>query len=264
MNAPQSAAQLEPYVLRSLDGGVLRLTLNRPKKMNVLSDEMLVALQAEVDAAAQDEAVRVVVIAGAGRAFCAGHDLRQMRANADMAYLQRLFRDCTKLMLSLQRLPQPVVARVHGIATAAGCQLVSMCDLAVAADDATFGINGINVGLACSTPSVGLTRNIGRKDAFEMLVTGEFIDARAAHQRGLVNRVVPAADLDAEVGRLLEPILAKPRRIVALGKQLFYRQLDMGIDAAYQLAGQTMACNMLDPLTLEGVDAFVEKRAPRW
>ena len=212
MNAPQTAAQLEPYVLRSLDGGVLRLTLNRPKKMNVLSDEMLVALQAEVDAAAQDEAVRVVVIAGAGRAFCAGHDLKQMRANADMVYLQRLFRDCTKLMLSLQRLPQPVVARVHGIATAAGCQLVSMCDLAVAADDATFGINGINVGLACSTPSVGLTRNIGRKDAFEMLVTGEFIDARAAHQRGLVNRVVPAADLDAEVGRLLEPILAKPRR----------------------------------------------------
>jgi enoyl-CoA hydratase/carnithine racemase len=264
VNAPQTAAQLEPYVLRALDGGVLRLTLNRPAQFNALSLEMLAALQAELEAAGRDAAVRVVVIAAAGKAFCAGHDLKQMRAHPDVAWYQRLFDECSKLMLTVQRLPQPVIARVHSIATAAGCQLVSMCDLAVAASDARFGVNGINVGLFCSTPSVGLARNIGRKQAFEMLVTGEFIDAATAQARGLVNRVVAAGDLDAEIERLVAPILAKPATVIALGKQLFYKQLEMGIDAAYQLAGQTMACNMIDPLAQEGVDAFMEKRAPRW
>ena len=264
MNAPQTPAQLEPYVLRDLDGGVLRLTLNRPAQFNALSLEMLAALQAELEAAGRDTAVRVVVIAAAGKAFCAGHDLKQMRAHPDLAWYQRLFDDCSKLMLAVQRLPQPVIARVHGIATAAGCQLVSMCDLAVAASDARFGVNGIDVGLFCSTPAVGLGRNIGRKQAFEMLVTGEFIDATTAQARGLVNRVVAAGELDAEIARLAAPILAKPAKVIALGKQLFYKQLEMGVDAAYQLAGQTMACNMIDPLALEGVDAFMEKRAPRW
>jgi enoyl-CoA hydratase/carnithine racemase len=264
MNAPQSAAQLEPFVLRALDGGVLRLTLNRPAQFNALSLEMLAALQAELEAAAQDAAVRVVVIAAAGKAFCAGHDLKQMRAHPDIDWYRRLFDDCSKLMLTVQKLPQPVIARVHGIATAAGCQLVAMCDLAVAAREARFGVNGIDVGLFCSTPSVGLARNVGRKEAFEMLVTGAFIDAATAQARGLVNRVVPAEALDAEIDRLAQPILAKPAAVLALGKQLFYRQLEMGIDAAYQLAGQTMACNMIDPVAQEGVDAFVGKRKPRW
>jgi enoyl-CoA hydratase/carnithine racemase len=264
MNAPQSAAQLEPFVLRALDGGVLRLTLNRPAQFNALSLEMLAALQAELEAAAQDAAVRVVVIAAAGKAFCAGHDLKQMRAHPDIDWYRRLFDDCSKLMLTGQELPQPVIARVHGIATAAGCQLVAMCDLAVAAREARFGVNGIDVGLFCSTPSVGLARNVGRKEAFEMLVTGAFIDAATAQARGLVNRVVPAEALDAEIDRLAQPILAKPAAVLALGKQLFYRQLEMGIDAAYQLAGQTMACNMIDPVAQEGVDAFVGKRKPRW
>ena len=264
MNAPQPATQLEPYVLRSLDGGVLRLTLNRPAQFNALSLEMLAALQAELEAAAQDAAVRVVVIAAAGKAFCAGHDLKQMRAHPDIDWYRRLFDDCSKLMLTVQKLPQPVIARVQGIATAAGCQLVSMCDLAVAAQEARFGVNGIDVGLFCSTPSVGLARNVGRKEAFEMLVTGEFIDAATAQARGLVNRVVAAAALDAEIDRLVQPILAKPAAVLALGKQLFYRQLEMGIAAAYQLAGQTMACNMIDPVAQEGVDAFVGKRKPRW
>ena len=264
MNAPQAPAQLEPHVLRQLDGGVLRLTLNRPAQFNALSLEMLAALQAELDAAGADASVRVVVIAAAGKAFCAGHDLKQMRAHPDVAWYQRLFDDCSKLMLAVQRLPQPVIARVQGIATAAGCQLVSTCDLAVAADSVRFGVNGIDVGLFCSTPSVGLARNIGRKQAFEMLVTGEFIDAETARARGLVNRVVPAAELDAELERLVEPILAKPAKVLAMGKQLFYRQIEMGIDAAYQLAGQTMACNMIDPLAQEGVDAFAGKRPPRW
>ena len=264
MNAPQSAAQLDPYVLRTLDVGVLRLTLNRPAQFNALSLEMLAALQAELDAASRDAAVRVVVIAAAGKAFCAGHDLKQMRANPDLAWYRRLFDDCSKLMLTVQKMPQPVIARVHGIATAAGCQLVSMCDLAVAADTARFGVNGIDVGLFCSTPSVGLARNIGRKQAFEMLVTGEFIDAATAQARGLVNRVVAGDVLDAEIDRLVQPILSKPAAVLALGKQLFYRQLEMGIEAAYQVAGQTMACNMIDPVAQEGVGAFTEKRTPRW
>jgi enoyl-CoA hydratase/carnithine racemase len=225
---------------------------------------MMGALQAELDDVARDDAARVVVIAARGKAFCPGHDLKQMKANPSVDYYRALFAQCAKLMLTIQRMPQPVIARVHGIATAAGCQLVAMCDLAVAASDARFAVSGINVGLFCSTPGVALSRNVGRKEAFEMLVTGDFIDAATAQARGLVNRVVPADQLDAEVEKLVNAIVAKPGRAIAMGKDLFYRQLEAGIEAAYQMAGQTMACNMIDEAAQEGVQAFMEKRKPNW
>ncbi len=257
-------SEVDPYVLSSREGGVLTLSLNRPAQFNSLSDAMMAALMAELDAVAADPEVRVVVIAGAGKAFCAGHDLKQMKAHPSLEFYQGLFADCSKLMLRIQSLPQPVIARVHGIATAAGCQLVAACDLAVAADGAKFAVSGINVGLFCATPGVALSRNLGRKLAFEMLVTGEFITAAQAQERGLVNRVVAADDLDAEVAELAAAIVAKPAVAIALGKWLFYRQLEMGVAAAYQLAGQTMACNMIDPVAQEGVAAFMEKRKPQW
>jgi enoyl-CoA hydratase/carnithine racemase len=264
MNAPNSSNELAPLLLKEAAGGVVRLTLNRPTQFNSLSEEMLAALMAELDAVARDTTARVVVIAGAGKAFCAGHDLKQMKANPRLDYYQRLFADCAKLMLKIQALPQPVIARVHGIATAAGCQLVGMCDLAVAAEGARFAVSGINVGLFCATPSVALSRNVGRKQAFEMLVTGDFIDAGTARERGLVNRVVPLEQLDAEVDALAQSIIAKPSLAIALGKGVFYKQLEMGIEGAYQLAGQTMACNMIDDVAQEGVDAFMNKRKPNW
>jgi enoyl-CoA hydratase/carnithine racemase len=265
MNAPEPQALVEPHVLIERDSrGVVRLTLNRPQQFNALSEEMLTALQSALDEVAADAGVRVVVLAGRGKAFCPGHDLKQMQASPQLDYYQRLFAQCAKLMLTIQRMPQPVIARVHGIATAAGCQLVAMCDLAVAAEEARFAVSGITVGLFCSTPAVALARNLTRKQAFEMLVTGEFIDARTAQARGLVNRVVPLAELDAEVERLALAIASKPAVSIARGKALFYQQLEMGIDAAYQLAGQTMACNMLDADTREGVDAFIGKRKPAW
>jgi enoyl-CoA hydratase/carnithine racemase len=265
MNAPQAPAQLEPLLLETRSPeGIVTLTLNRPAQFNSLSTEMLAALQQAFDRIGADNAARVVVVAGAGRAFCAGHDLKQMKANARLDYYEKLFADCAALMLAIQRLPQPVIARVHGTATAAGCQLVATCDLAVAAEGARFGVNGIDVGLFCSSPSVALARNVGRKQAFEMLVTGEFIDAATARQRGLVNRVVPAEQLDAEVARLAEAIIAKPAVAIGMGKGLFYRQLEMGVEAAYQLAGQTMACNMIHDVAQEGVAAFMDKRKPHW
>ncbi len=265
MNAPESRAIADPFVLNERDArGVVTLTLNRPQQFNALSEEMLEALQCELDAVAADSAARVVVIAGKGKAFCPGHDLKQMKANPAVDYYHRLFAQCARLMMTIQRMPQPVIARVHGIATAAGCQLVAMCDLAVASSDARFAVSGINVGLFCSTPGVALSRNVGRKEAFEMLVTGDFIDAATAQARGLVNRVVPADQLDAEVDRLASSILAKPRVALAMGKELFYRQIETGIEAAYQLAGQTMACNMIDEVAQEGVQAFMEKRKPTW
>lgn len=254
----------EPYVLRSVDGYIATLMLNRPKQFNALSEAMLIALQAEIDRLAKDPSVRVVVVAGEGKAFCAGHDLREMRANYRRDFQSALFARCAKLMTSLLALPQPVIARVHGIATAAGCQLVSMCDLAVAADSARFAVSGINVGLFCASPSVGLSRNVSRKQVFEMLVTGDFISAADAVARGLVNRVVAPEALDDEIARLATQIAAKPPAAIAAGKRLFYRQLEMGIEAAYQLAGETMACNMMEADTAEGVDAFIEKRSPRW
>jgi len=243
--------------------GLVRLTMNRPDAFNALSEGLLDALQNAVSGLAQSRA-RVVVIAGAGRAFCAGHDLKEMRAAPSLAYYQALFARCTKLMMTIQRLPQPVIARVHGIATAAGCQLVAMCDLAVAAQTARFAVSGVNLGLFCATPSVPLSRNLSRKVALEMLLTGDFIDAAEAKQQGLINRVAPMDSLDAEIARLATSICAKPVEAVSAGKGLFYRQLEMGIEAAYQLAGQTMACNMMDESALEGVQAFIDKRAPDW
>lgn len=244
--------------------GVHRLTLNAPRSFNVLSEEMLVALQRALDAVAADAQCRTVVIAAEGRAFCAGHDLKQMRAHPDIDYYRRLFAQCTRVMMAIRRLDVPVLARVQGLATAAGCQLVAQCDLAVAAEEASFGVNGIDVGLFCATPGVALSRNILPKQAMEMLLTGDFISAQEARQRGLVNRVVAADALDAEIEQLVQRLLGKPREALAMGKQLFYRQLETGMEAAYQLAGHTMACNMVHEVAQEGVQAFIDKRPPAW
>jgi enoyl-CoA hydratase/carnithine racemase len=246
------------------DRGVNWLTLNRPAAFNTLSEEMLAALQAALDAVAADPAARIVVLAAEGKAFCAGHNLKEMRAQPELAYYQKLFAQCTRMMLSIQALPVPVLARVQGVATAAGCQLVAQCDLAVAASQASFGVNGIDVGLFCATPSVPLVRNIPAKQAMEMLLTGGFISAEEARVRGLVNRVVAPEALDAEIEQMLQAILAKPREAIAMGKALFYQQRETGIAAAYQLAGQTMACNMVHPVAQEGVQAFIDKRKPQW
>lgn len=255
----------DPLVLRTQDArGVITLTLNRPQAFNALSEALLVALQTEFDAIAGDERARLVVIRAAGRAFCAGHDLREMRAAPSQAYYERLFEQCGRMMLAIQRLPVPVIAQVHGIATAAGCQLVAMCDLAVAASDARFAVSGVNLGLFCATPSVALSRNLSRKAAFEMLVTGAFISADEAVTKGLINRVAPADQLEAAVEALVASIVGKPRVALAMGKALFYRQLEVGIGEAYADAARTMACNMMDESALEGVQAFIDKRAPDW
>ena len=260
----ETPIQDDPYVVRSDHQGITTLMLNRPQQFNSLSQAMIAALQAQIDAIAADRAVRVLVIAGAGKAFCAGHDLKEMRAEPSLDYYRRLFAQCGRMMMTIQRLPVPVLAQVQGIATAAGCQLVAMCDMAAASRDARFAVSGVNFGLFCATPSVALSRNIGRKAAFEMLVTGEFIDADAAMARGLVNSVTAPEQLDAAVEQWVQAILSKPRIALALGKSLFYRQLEKGIAAAYTDAAQTMACNMMDETALEGVQAFIEKRRPDW
>jgi enoyl-CoA hydratase/carnithine racemase len=255
----------QPRVLRSKDArGVITLTLNRPQAFNALSETMLSDLQRELDAIAGEDSIRVVIIASAGKAFCAGHDLKEMRAAPSREYYDRLFAQCSDMMLSIQRLPVPVIARVQGIATAAGCQLVAMCDLAVGSSTARFAVSGVNVGLFCSTPGVALSRNVLRKAAFEMLVTGEFITAEEAKARGLINRVAEPEQLDAELEKLVAAIVSKPRVAIAMGKEFFYRQMELGITAAYGAANQTMACNMMDEAALEGVQAFIEKRPPHW
>jgi enoyl-CoA hydratase/carnithine racemase len=255
----------EPLVRFEQDGrGVAVLTLNRPAAFNALSAAMLVEVQRVLDRVAAEGTARVLVLAAAGRAFCAGHDLKEMRAEPSQAYYEQLFAQCSRVMLSLQALPVPVVARVQGLATAAGCQLVAMCDLAVASSEARFATSGVNLGLFCATPGVPLSRNLQRKVAFEMLVTGDFISAEEARQQGLVNRVAAPAGLDAAVAALVDRIVAKPRVALALGKALFYRQLETGIEAAYADAAHTMACNMMDESALEGVQAFIEKRPPDW
>ena len=252
-------------VLESRDArGVVTLTMNRPASFNALGEEMLGALQSALDRLAGDEAVRAVVLAAAGKAFCTGHNLKEMVARPELAYYQRLFAQCSRMMLALQKLPVPVIARVQGVATAAGCQLVAQCDLAIASTEARFAVSGVNYGLFCSTPSVPLLRNVGAKQAMEMLVTGDFISAAEAQARGLVNHAVAPEAVDAEIERLLASILAKPRVALAMGKELFYRQREMGIEAAYQLAAQTMAANMMDACAQEGFTAFTEKRPPRW
>ena len=253
------------FLIRTRDErGVHTLVLNRPSAFNALSEEMMFAVQAALDAVVLDTAARVVVIAAAGKAFCAGHNLKDMRANPDLAYYQKLIAQCTRMMLSIQNLAVPVIAQVQGVATAAGCQLVAQCDLAVASNNATFGVNGIDVGLFCATPSVPLSRNIPAKRAMEMLLTGGFLNAEEAKQRGLINRAVEPDALSAEVETLVSAIVARPREAIAMGKALFYKQRETGIEAAYQLAGQTMACNMAHPVAQEGVQAFIDKRKPSW
>jgi enoyl-CoA hydratase/carnithine racemase len=244
--------------------GVHTLTLNDPASFNTLSEAVMGLLQQGLQRVAEDDAARLVVLAAAGKAFCAGHNLKEMRAQPQLAYYQQLFAQCTRMMLSIQNLPVPVIARVQGIATAAGCQLVAQCDLAVASSSARFGVNGIDVGLFCATPSVPLSRNIGAKQAMEMLLTGEFLSADQALAQGLVNRVTPEQALDAVLEQLVAAVLSKPREAVRMGKALFYKQREMGLEAAYQLAGQTMACNMAHEVAQEGVQAFIEKRKPEW
>jgi enoyl-CoA hydratase/carnithine racemase len=256
---------VEPLLLVTRDTrGAVTLTLNRPQAFNALCESLLAALQSQLDTLAADTSVRVVVLAAAGKAFCAGHDLKEMRAQPSLAYYQKLFAQCSQVMQSLQRLPVPVIARVQGIATAAGCQLVAQCDLAVAADTARFATSGVNYGLFCATPSVPLSRAISRKAAFEMLVTGDFISAQQAQDQGLINHAVSMEQVDAEVEKLVASIVAKPQVAVAMGKALFYRQIETGLEAAYEDALQTMACNMMDADALEGVQAFIEKRTPRF
>jgi enoyl-CoA hydratase/carnithine racemase len=255
----------EPLLLQHRDErGVIGLTLSRPQALNALSEAMLAALGEAFDALAKDDSVRAVVLGASGRAFCAGHDLKEMRAQPSLEYYERLFAQCSAVMLAIQRLPVPVIARVHGLATAAGCQLVAMCDLAIASRDARFAVNGVNVGLFCSTPGVALSRNVPRKTAFEMLVTGDFISAEEAREKGLVNRVVAPEALDDEIEAIVTRIVAKPRVAVAVGKAVFYRQLEQGIVSAYEDAGVMMACNMMDPSALEGVQAFIDKRPASW
>jgi len=259
------AERQDPVVSRNQDArGVVTLALNRPRAFNALSEATLTTIQHELDAIVDDESVRVVVLAAEGKAFCAGHDLKEMRAKPSREYYERLFNQCFQMMLTLQRLPVPTIARVQGIATAAGCQLVAMCDLAVASSSARFAVSGVNLGLFCSAPGVALSRNVLRKLAFEMLVTGAFISAEEAKMRGLVNRVVEPEHLDAEVERLVTAIIAKPRVAVAMGKEFFYRQIELGIAPAFKAAAQSMACNMMNEAALEGVQAFIDKRTPRW
>lgn len=250
-------------------GAVVHLKLNAPERLNALSDEMLAALQEQIDALREDRTVRAVILSGAGKAFCAGHDLKQMqqgRQNEDggKAYFADLFARCTRVMIGLQALPQPVIAQVHGIATAAGCQLVATCDMAVAAEGTRFGVNGVNIGLFCSTPMVALTRNIAAKHAFEMLVTGRFADAAEAQRMGLVNRVVPAETLEAATLELAETVAGKLGPAVKIGKEAFYAQARLGTEEAYAYAGEVMVENMLWRDTDEGISAFLEKRSPDW
>ena len=261
---PSAAAAEAPPLLREDRDGVATLVLHRPTRQNALSEALIGALQGAADELAADASVRVVVLAGSGPAFCAGHDLREMRARPDLDHYRDLFARCARMMRALAELPQPVIARVHGVATAAGCQLVASCDLAVASERARFATSGIDVGLFCATPAVPLSRNVSRKRAFEMLVTGEFIDAATALDWGLVNRVVPPEDLDAAVGELAHTIAAKSPVAIRAGKRLFAPQLAAGLEEAYALACETMAQNLLAEDAGEGIDAFLAKRKPVW
>ncbi|MBK3775790.1 enoyl-CoA hydratase [Azospirillum brasilense] len=253
-----------PLVLREDRDGVTTLTLNRPQARNALSVGLMGALQAELDAIHKDSSVRVVVLAGAGSAFCAGHDLKEMRANPDRAAYESLFIQCSRLMLTVSRIRQPVIAKVHGIATAAGCQLVATCDLAYCADTARFATPGVNIGLFCSTPMVALSRAVGRKAAMEMLLLGDLIGAEEAERIGLVNRAVPADQLDAVVAEAAGKIAAKSPLTLAIGKEAFYRQIELGVEEAYAYAARVMTENMLARDAEEGIDAFLQKRAPVW
>lgn len=258
------ADEAAPILLRDDRDGICTLTLNRPAQRNALSRELMAALQAELDAVAGDRSVKVVVLAASGPAFCAGHDLKEVRSRSDEPFFRALFEQCSALMLTITRIPQLVIARVHAMATAAGCQLVASCDLAVAADSARFATPGVNIGLFCSTPMVAISRNVGRKKLMEMLVTGDPVDAAAAEALGLVNRVVPANSLDAAVAELAGKIVAKSPLTLAIGKQAFYAQLEMPVAEAYAYASAVMTRNMLARDAREGIDAFIAKRVPVW
>lgn len=264
MSVTAADAVDQSILLRDDSDGITTLTLNRPAQYNALSGEMLDELQHALDAIDRDESVRVVVIAANGKAFCPGHDLKEMRSSEEREFHQALFAKCSKMMLTINQLRQPVIARVNGIATAAGCQLVANCDLAVAAEDARFAVSGINVGLFCSTPAVPLSRNMGRKQALHMLLTGDFISAQTAQSYGLVNEVVPAAELESATLTLAQKIIAKSAHAISLGKDMFYRQLPMDLSDAYAYAAERMACNMDSHDAREGIDAFIEKRKPEW
>ena len=261
---PTTPIATHPPLLRRDQGGVAWLTLNRPAARNALSVALMTALAQALDEIAADAAVRVVVIAGAGPAFCAGHDLREMRADPTRATMAALFAQCAALMTRIVRLPKPVIARVHGIATAAGCQLVASCDLAVAADDARFATPGVNIGLFCSTPMVALSRAVPRKAAMEMLLTGDLIDADRARAIGLVNRVVAPTALDGAVAALAAQLAGKSALTLAIGKEAFYRQAELDLDSAYRYAAEAMTRNMMAQDAAEGIDAFLQKRAPCW
>lgn len=262
--ADTAALANEPILLRQQAEGICTLTLNRPAQYNALSEALMAELQQALDDVAADTSIGVVVLAANGKAFCAGHDLKEMRRRPEKAYYEGLFETCSRMMLSLTRLPQPVIARVHGVATAAGCQLVATCDMAVASQEAGFGTSGINTGLFCMTPGVALSRKVGRKDALEMLFTGEIVPADRALTMGLVNRVVPADRLDDTVDELAQAILGKSRAAIAAGKRVFYRQMELGLSEAYDFAAQEMACNMMFEDVGEGIDAFIAKRKPVW
>lgn len=259
----------DEILLRDDHDGVAELTLNAPAKLNALSDAMLAALQAQIDALREDDATRAVILRGAGKAFCAGHDLKEMQAgrqaeDGGRAYFADLFTRCTNVMTGLQRIPQPVIAEVHGIATAAGCQLVASCDMAVAAEGTRFGVNGVNIGLFCSTPMVALSRNVPRKQAFEMLTTGQFIGTGRAEAIGLINRAVAHEDLATATRELADLVASKLGSAVKIGKEAFYEQIQMPLDQAYAYAGDVMVQNMLYRDTEEGISAFLEKRPPDW
>lgn len=259
----------DDILIREDMNGIAVLTMNTPKSLNALSEAMLAALQTQLDAIADDASVKVVILKGVGKAFCAGHDLKEMTAaraadDGGNQYFLDLFATCTRMMLSIRNLPQPVIAQAHGIATAAGCQLVATCDLAVAEENTRFGVNGVNIGLFCSTPMVALSRNISRKRTFELLTTGEFMGAAEAIEAGLINRTATAADLDETTLTLARTIANKLPAAVKIGKRAFYEQLDMPVDKAYAHTGAVMAGNMMLEDTKEGIAAFLEKREPRW
>jgi enoyl-CoA hydratase/carnithine racemase len=254
----------DQILLKSQSGPVCTLTLNRPAQFNALSEQMLEAIIATLDAIAEDQSVKVVVLAANGKAFCAGHDLKQMRANDSHEYQHTLFSQCSRMMQKIVGLPQPVIAKVQGMATAAGCQLVATCDLAIAATNCQFAVSGIRLGLFCSTPAVALSRNVSRKHAMRMLLTGDFIDADTAVSYGLINSAVPIEDLDTAVTQLAEDITSKPGRSIQLGKRMFYQQLDQELSEAYNIATDAISGNMMMDEAREGIDAFIAKRPPKW
>jgi enoyl-CoA hydratase/carnithine racemase len=262
--APAEREAQVPVLLRRDEGGVATLTLNRPEARNALSRALMTALEAELEAISCDTEVKVVVLGGSGPAFCSGHDLKELRAESTRPAFEALFAQCSRLMLAITRLPKPVIARVQGVATASGCQLVATCDLAVASATARFATPGVNIGLFCSTPMVALSRAVPRKRAMEMLLTGEAVTAEEAKEIGLINRVVPPEALEAAADELAREIAAKSPLVVAIGKEAFYRQIELGLAEAYAFAAEVMTRNMLAQDAEEGIDAFLEKRPPTW